>query len=185
MNRPHQPATTTKPTGEVRHGNGDEAEKESSCEQPQLLEQILEGENLSRAWKQVKANKGAPGVDGMTIEEFPDFIRKHWEGIRTKLMDDKERRQVPGEAPEAHRQSNQKQSRRTQPSDLPWISNPQAKASMDAQIQGQLQNEGQDPHRAHTRCVPRQSDRRPQEVRSLGVQLLCDWSHLSRSVRTG
>lgn len=33
--------------------------------------QVLDKENLLKAWKQVKANKGAPGVDNMTIEEFP------------------------------------------------------------------------------------------------------------------
>ncbi|MDF1753679.1 MAG: hypothetical protein P1U89_12945, partial [Verrucomicrobiales bacterium] len=52
-----------------------------------LFEQVLERENLQRAWKQVKANKGAPDIDGMTIEEFSQFIRKHWETIQTKLRD--------------------------------------------------------------------------------------------------
>ena len=44
--------------------------------------QVLESENLQKAWKQVKANKGAPGVDNMTIEEFPEYAARHWEGIR-------------------------------------------------------------------------------------------------------
>nr|WP_307955351.1 hypothetical protein [Shewanella putrefaciens] len=33
-----------------------------------LFQQLLEPENLHRAWRQVKANKGAAGIDGMTIE---------------------------------------------------------------------------------------------------------------------
>ena len=37
----------------------------------ELLENVLTSDNLADAWKQVKANKGAPGIDGMTIEDFP------------------------------------------------------------------------------------------------------------------
>ena len=43
--------------------------KERDSAQPDLLEKILEKGNLNRAFKRVKANKGAPGVDGMTIDE--------------------------------------------------------------------------------------------------------------------
>ena len=42
-----------------------------------LLERVLAPENLRKAWQQVKANHGAPGVDGMTIEDFPAFAREH------------------------------------------------------------------------------------------------------------
>ena len=49
--------------------------------------QVLERENLQKAWKQVKANKGAPGVDNMTIEEFPEYVFRHWEGIKTALLE--------------------------------------------------------------------------------------------------
>jgi RNA-directed DNA polymerase len=51
-----------------------------------LLEQILSRENLQRAWKRVKANKGAPGIDKMSIEEFPEFARKQWDDIRESLL---------------------------------------------------------------------------------------------------
>ena len=49
--------------------------------------QVLERDNLQKAWKQVKANKGAPGVDNMTIEEFPEYVLMHWEGIKRALLE--------------------------------------------------------------------------------------------------
>jgi len=39
-----------------------------------LLERILSTENVRTAWKRVKANKGAPGVDNVSIEQFPDQL---------------------------------------------------------------------------------------------------------------
>lgn len=50
-----------------------------------LLERILSKENMETAWKRVRANKGAPGVDGVTIEEFPDQTRPLWSEIRASL----------------------------------------------------------------------------------------------------
>jgi RNA-directed DNA polymerase len=43
--------------------------KERDSAQPKLLEKILYKDNLNRAYKRVKANKGAPGIDGMTMDE--------------------------------------------------------------------------------------------------------------------
>jgi len=51
-----------------------------------LLEQILSRENMHKAWKRVKANKGTAGIDNMSIEEFPEFARKNWDGIRESLL---------------------------------------------------------------------------------------------------
>ena len=53
--------------------------------QVNLLEQILSRENMLAAWKRVKANKGAAGMDGMSIDAFPEFARHHWERIRSAL----------------------------------------------------------------------------------------------------
>ena len=50
-----------------------------------LLAQVLERANLQRALKQVRRNKGAPGLDGMTVDELPKYLRDHWLGIRTQL----------------------------------------------------------------------------------------------------
>lgn len=52
-----------------------------------LMENILESDNLRRAFRQVKANKGAAGVDGMTVETFADHAREHWPVIKAKLED--------------------------------------------------------------------------------------------------
>src|SRR5262245_19507069 len=43
-----------------------------------LMEAVCERENLKKALRRVKANKGSPGVDGMTVEQFPDYLRMHW-----------------------------------------------------------------------------------------------------------
>jgi RNA-directed DNA polymerase len=50
-----------------------------------VMEQILASENLHKAWRRVKANAGAPGIDGMTVEAFPAFGRAHWPRIRSAL----------------------------------------------------------------------------------------------------
>ncbi|MGH7261710.1 MAG: group II intron reverse transcriptase/maturase [Nitrospiraceae bacterium] len=52
-----------------------------------LMERIVDRANMRRAWKRVKANKGAPGSDGMTLEDFPTFARSHWTTIRQDLLD--------------------------------------------------------------------------------------------------
>jgi RNA-directed DNA polymerase len=50
-----------------------------------LFEQVLSSDNFQRAWKQVKANKGAPGIDGMTIAEFPAWAKQHWQQCKAQL----------------------------------------------------------------------------------------------------
>ena len=51
-----------------------------------LLEKALTRENLQAAWKRVKANKGAAGVDGLDIEQSAQKIRTHWPQIRQELL---------------------------------------------------------------------------------------------------
>jgi len=51
-----------------------------------LLERILSRENMLKAWKRVKANKGAPGTDNMPVEDFMDFACEHWDAIRSSLL---------------------------------------------------------------------------------------------------
>jgi len=51
-----------------------------------LMEEVLRRENLLYALKRVQANKGAPGVDGMTVDELPAYLRKQWPRIREELL---------------------------------------------------------------------------------------------------
>jgi len=55
-------------------------------ESEQLLEFILSSENLKRAFKQVKSNKGAAGVDGVKIGDFRDWVRPHWKSVKEQLF---------------------------------------------------------------------------------------------------
>ena len=53
-----------------------------------LMGRVLDRANMQRAWKRVKANKGAPGIDGMTVDEFPAYACSHWPEIRQALLDE-------------------------------------------------------------------------------------------------
>jgi len=52
-----------------------------------LMEQIVEPLNLKRAWARVKRNRGAPGPDGMTIQQFEPWTVENWSGVRQQLLD--------------------------------------------------------------------------------------------------
>lgn len=62
-------------------------EEEHSKSTGNLLEEILSRENMFRALKKVKANKGSPGIDKMTTEELPDYLKMRWQEIRQKLTE--------------------------------------------------------------------------------------------------
>jgi len=51
-----------------------------------LMEAVCERDNLKKALRRVKANKGSPGVDGMTVEQLPDYLRMHWPQHREELL---------------------------------------------------------------------------------------------------
>ena len=52
-----------------------------------LMAQVVAKANVLKAWRRVKSNKGAPGSDGMTLEDFPAYAREHWPTIRQSLLD--------------------------------------------------------------------------------------------------
>jgi RNA-directed DNA polymerase len=52
----------------------------------QWMEEVCEGENCKQALKRIKANRGSPGVDGMTVNDLTDFLKQHWPAIREQLM---------------------------------------------------------------------------------------------------
>ena len=51
-----------------------------------MLRQMLTRENMQRAWKRVKANKGAAGVDGLDIDQTAEHLKQAWPGIREGLL---------------------------------------------------------------------------------------------------
>lgn len=51
-----------------------------------LMELVVKRGNLERALKRVKQNKGKPGIDGMTVNELTDYLRRHWQTIREQLL---------------------------------------------------------------------------------------------------
>ena len=50
------------------------------------MEEVIERENRREALRRVKANKGSPGVDGMTVEEIEGYLEEHWPAIREQLL---------------------------------------------------------------------------------------------------
>ena len=55
----------------------------------ELMEAIVQRDNLLAALKRVKTNDGAPGIDGMTCDELPAFLRANWPSIRERLLSGK------------------------------------------------------------------------------------------------
>jgi RNA-directed DNA polymerase len=56
-----------------------------------LLEEVLRRENMVAAYKRVVRNKGAPGVDGLTVEALAAYLREHWARIREELLSERYR----------------------------------------------------------------------------------------------
>mgnify|MGYP000322833507 FL=1 len=56
-------------------------------EQMQLMERVVERSNMQRAYNRVKRNKGAPGVDGMSVVQLGSFLRAHWAKIKERLCE--------------------------------------------------------------------------------------------------
>jgi RNA-directed DNA polymerase len=52
-----------------------------------MMEAVVDPENMQRAWNQVRANRGAPGPDGITLTAFPEWLRPQWTTIRQQLLD--------------------------------------------------------------------------------------------------
>ena len=59
---------------------------ERRADTEQLMEEVCERENLKRALQRVRSNKGSPGVDGMTVDDLPGYLRDHWPAIRDQLL---------------------------------------------------------------------------------------------------
>ena len=51
----------------------------------ELLERILSKDNMNNAYKRVCSNKGAGGVDGVSVEDLGDYIKENWDSIRNQI----------------------------------------------------------------------------------------------------
>ena len=52
----------------------------------QLMEEVCERENCKQALARIKANKGSAGMDGMTVQQLPEYLKQHWPSIRGQLL---------------------------------------------------------------------------------------------------
>ena len=51
-----------------------------------LMEEILSRENMAQAYKKVKANKGASGVDGISVDEIQGYLKENWPSIKERIQ---------------------------------------------------------------------------------------------------
>lgn len=61
--------------------------EDAPVEGKDLMERVLGRENLRRALRQVRRNRGAPGIDGMTVDGLVVHLKTHWSAIRASLVD--------------------------------------------------------------------------------------------------
>jgi hypothetical protein len=61
-------------------------EPESGDRTERLMEEVCEPENMRKALKRVQSNKGAPGIDGITVDELPGYLRRNWPRHREELL---------------------------------------------------------------------------------------------------
>lgn len=91
-----QPRQLSLPEPPSAQGPGEQQERvepakaktdpESQAASDRLMEEVCERKNLLRALKRVKSNKGAPGIDGMTVRELPRYLMRSWRELREQLL---------------------------------------------------------------------------------------------------
>jgi RNA-directed DNA polymerase len=77
--------------GEARGGEGKACQVAAASKRTEpvktvVMEEVVRRENLIRALKRVCANKGSPGIDGMTVDELKGYLKIHWPDIREQLL---------------------------------------------------------------------------------------------------
>lgn len=80
-NLPTQAAASPQDESVTGHGS-----QPASIQPEALLARVLERPNLQHALKQVRQNKGAPGIDGMSVDDLPRHLKEHWPEIRAQLI---------------------------------------------------------------------------------------------------
>ncbi len=90
--RAEMPERTLRVGGGTAEGRGNVRQTGTACngnagdEETKLMEEVCARENLMAAYRRVVRNAGAPGVDGMTVEELMPYCREHWARIREELL---------------------------------------------------------------------------------------------------
>jgi len=81
------------PAGEAREAEREEPDSFPAAHGPErpastnrLMEEVCERANLKEAVRRVQANKGSPGVDGMTVDDLTGYLTQHWPTIRDHLL---------------------------------------------------------------------------------------------------
>ena len=76
------------PQGPVAGASNLTARKENSCRKTkQLMEAVVERENMLKALRQVEANKGSAGIDGVSVGALRATLREHWPRIKEELLE--------------------------------------------------------------------------------------------------
>ena len=78
-------ALPTPPGEDARAGGTHRALKPDEAINQDLLQAVLARDNLARAWQRVQSNKGAPGIDGVTVQDWPAHARAHWPAQREQI----------------------------------------------------------------------------------------------------
>jgi len=61
-------------------------ETEDPAGSQRMMEEVCKRENQREALKRVRANQGSPGIDGMTVDELPEYLEQHWPAMREQLL---------------------------------------------------------------------------------------------------
>src|SRR5262245_39245669 len=87
MPESHSESSGRKPRGYETGASSGAARRETvRPEEMQLMEAVVARENLLQAYAQVMSNKGAAGVDGMTVEQLKPYLQEHWAQIKDDLL---------------------------------------------------------------------------------------------------
>ncbi len=70
----------------MRMSNHTLGKETSTPEDMQLVERLVERENMRKAYAQVKKNKGAAGIDNMSVESLGTYLKEHWLKIKEQLV---------------------------------------------------------------------------------------------------
>ena len=76
---------TSPDTGRERQASA-AAKETPRPETTMLMQEVLRRENLIKAYHKVRANKGAPGVDGVTVDDLKGYLKEHWPRIKEQLF---------------------------------------------------------------------------------------------------